>query len=95
MTSPYLTVQEVAKLARCEHKAVRRAIREARLRAFQPAGRLLIRDEDARAWIEGRQVIPIERSAESGAARRSRRTHVPRRGSVAELREIERKTAGA
>ncbi len=52
----YLTVREVAVLARCEHKSVRRAIVAGRLRAFQPTNKLLIREDDAYAWIEGRPV---------------------------------------
>ena len=56
----YLTVQEVAELARCEHKAVRRAIRQGTLRAFRPTKRLLIREDDATAWIEGRLAADYE-----------------------------------
>ncbi len=52
----YLTVREVATMARCEHKSVRRAIAAGRLRAFQPTNKLLIREDDACAWIEGRPV---------------------------------------
>jgi excisionase family DNA binding protein len=90
----YLTVQEVAELARCEHKTVRRAIRDARLRAFRPAGRLLIRVDDARDWIEGQQVIPAESGPAPRISGRPRTTVAARRGSVAELREIERRTTG-
>jgi hypothetical protein len=43
----YLTVLEVAVLARCEHKRVRRAIASGQLVAFRPAGKLLVREEDA------------------------------------------------
>jgi excisionase family DNA binding protein len=32
----YLTIQEVAELARCEHRSVRRAINSGHLRAFRP-----------------------------------------------------------
>jgi excisionase family DNA binding protein len=49
----YLTVEEVAKRARCHHNTVRRAIDRRRGTAFRPAGRILVREADARAWIEG------------------------------------------
>ena len=49
----YLTVEEVAELARCHHNTVRRAIDRGRITAFRPAGRILVREPDARAWIEG------------------------------------------
>jgi excisionase family DNA binding protein len=55
-----LTVQEVAELARCEHKAIRRAIRQGALRAYRPTKRLLIREDDAKAWIESRLVARYE-----------------------------------
>jgi len=86
----YLTVPEVADLARCEHKAVRRAIATGQLVAFQPAQKLLVREADARAWIESRpvraRVPPVEH-----AGRPVRR---PRPGSVTDLREMERQARG-
>jgi excisionase family DNA binding protein len=88
VTSPYLTVREVAELARCEHKAVRRAITDGRLRAFQPANRLLIREDDALAWIEGSPtVVPADRPPQRRRTSRSSRAVV---GSVADLKAIER-----
>jgi excisionase family DNA binding protein len=92
----YLTVREVAAMARCEHKSVRRAIGQGRLLAFRPANKLLIREDDAEAWIEGRPAL-----ASSGSAKRSRRGSLrvakgsQGPGSVAELREIERKVVQA
>jgi excisionase family DNA binding protein len=89
----YLTVREVAALARCEHKSVRRAIAAGRLRAFQPTNRLLIREDDAYAWIEGqlvaRTVSPSDRRRAAGRQRRAPQSQRP--GSVGDLREIERK----
>jgi excisionase family DNA binding protein len=83
----YLTVQEVAALARCEHKAVRRAIANGQLSAFRPAKRLLIRDDDAHAWIEGRPAF------KPNAAPKPRgRTGQRERDSVAKLRDLERQT---
>lgn len=82
----YLTVREVAALARCEHKAVRRAIADGRLIAFQPAKKLLVREADARTWIEGRPAST--HAPEPRPGHRRRRPTGP--GSVAKLREIER-----
>ena len=92
--SPYLTITEVAELARCEHKAVRRAIRHGALRAFQPAKRLLIREDDAKAWIESR-VVGTPTPSPSLPSPRPGSTSRQRTGSVAALREIERKAVGA
>lgn len=83
-------------MARCEHKSVRRAITAGRLQAFRPTNKLLIREEDAEAWIEGRPAItssPGKPSPGSGALRPTMRSQ--RAGSVAELREIERKVVRA
>lgn len=93
----YLTVREVATLARCEHKSVRRAIAAGRLRAFQPTNKLLIREDDACAWIEGRPVS-LTGSAPNlrpGASRRRPMLGSQRPGSVDDLREIERKAVRA
>ena len=93
--TPYLTVDEVAELARCEHKAVRRAVRQGALRAFQPAKRLLIREDDARAWIESRPVAGTPPRNPPLPSPRPGSTAPRRAGSVAALREIERKAVGA
>lgn len=86
----YLTVPEVADLARCEHKAVRRAIATGQMVAFQPAQKLLVREVDARAWIESRPVrAPVQQ------VEHPRRTgRRPRPGSIADLREMERQARG-
>ena len=86
----YLTVPEVADLARCEHKAVRRAIATGQLVAFQPAQKLLVREADARAWIESRPVRARVQQVEH-ARRPGLR---PRSGSVSDLREMERQARG-
>jgi excisionase family DNA binding protein len=93
--SPYMTVQEVAQLARCEHKAVRRAIRQRALRAFRPAKRLVIREDDTTALIESRVVVVTPTPTPSLPSARARSTSRPRVGSVAALREMEREAAGA
>jgi len=85
MRSPYLTVPEVAQFARCEQKAVRKAVHDGVLSAFAPARKILIREEDARAWVESR---PARASASSRSAKPRRRQQGP--GSVAALREIQR-----
>jgi len=79
-------------MARCEHKSVRRAIAQGRLVAFQPTNKLLIREGDAEAWIESKRAVTTgaEMTAKGGRPRlRAKASHGP--GSVAELREIERK----
>jgi excisionase family DNA binding protein len=93
----YLTVREVAAMARCEHKSVRRAIATGRLRAFQPTNKLLIREDDAYAWIEGRPAAtasPVP-GLPPAPSRRRPALGSQRRGSVADLREIERKVVQA
>ena len=93
MISPYLTVREVALLARCEHKTVRRAISEGRLRAFRPAHRVLVREDDARDWIESR--LAGAASEPTPARRRAGRRVVAGRGSVADLKAIEQRPPGS
>jgi hypothetical protein len=88
----YLTVLEVATLARCEHKRVRRAIASGQLVAFRPAGKLLVREEDARAWIE-RHAVHAARPKEPGRARSRRVAPRASAGDVAKLREMERRVA--
>jgi len=93
----YLTVREVATMARCEHKSVRRAIAAGKLRAFQPTNKLLIREDDAHAWIEGRPVSMTGSAPDLRPAPSRRRPTLgsQRPGSVADLREIERKAVRA
>lgn len=90
----YLTVQEVAQVARCEHKTVRRAIGAGRLTAYRVAGRLLMREADARAWIEARPAVAAAPNLHSSprssmSARPNPHSHT---GSVATLRAMERDT---
>lgn len=93
----YLTVREVAEIAHCEHKSVRRAISAGRLRAFQPTNKLLIREDDAYAWIEGRPTTTTGLAPNLRPAARRRRSALgsQRPGSVDDLREIERKAVQA
>jgi excisionase family DNA binding protein len=79
-SAPYLTLPEACELARCEHKALRRAVRSGVLAAFSPAGKLLFREADVREWIESRP-------ARGELPRQARRTRAAP-GSVEDLREI-------
>lgn len=82
----YLTVEEAARLARCNPKTVRRAFESGSLRAFRPARRVLLRDDDVRAWVEARAAAEPERSRPV-RARRARRAEPT--ASVAMLRDME------
>jgi hypothetical protein len=83
----YLTVNEVAAIARCEHKSVRRAIHLGQLRAFQPANKLLILEQDAHLWIQSRPPMLVAPLAERPS--RLRRPVRPSAGSVDKLRAVE------
>lgn len=88
--APYLTVEEVAALARCEHKAIRHAVHSGALPAFRTAARILIREADAIAWIESR---PARQAAPAQRRRRAKqRRQAP--GSVASLRALDRELSG-
>ena len=58
MTSPFITVPEAAEIARVDPKTIRRAVANGHLRAFKPVRKILIREADVTAWIEGREIIP-------------------------------------
>lgn len=91
----YLTVQEVAELARCEHKAVRRAINQGALRAFRPTKRLLIRADDAESWIESCIVAETPSRGSANKLAPPARGRKRGAGSVASLLEIEREAMRA
>ena len=82
----YLTVDEAAALARCHPRTIRRAVHSGRLRAFRPAGRMLLADPDVRAWIEAHTAAPASPPGRGGTHRQRR----SQAGSLAALREIER-----
>jgi excisionase family DNA binding protein len=84
----YLTVEEVAQLARCEHKTIRRAIHNGLLTAYKPAHRLLIREDDARGWIESRCVAHAPARATQPAPKIATRAAVEAR--VARLSAMQR-----
>jgi excisionase family DNA binding protein len=82
--TPYLTVEEAAQLARCHPKTIHRAQRSGELRSFRPAHRILLKEEDVRAWIEAESE---RRAPRPRPAQRPRRAQP---GSVSRLRDIER-----
>jgi excisionase family DNA binding protein len=94
--SPYLIVQEVADLARCEHRTVRRAIKDGDLKASLIGGRWIVRDTAVEDWIEA---CANHRPTPAAARRRSRKRARPagpvRPGSVADLEAIREKMVGS
>jgi excisionase family DNA binding protein len=97
--TPYLTIQEVAELARCEHRTVRRAIRSGDLKASLIGGRWIVRTDAVEEWFDTRanhRILP----ASSPTARRARgpapRGKAPGMpGSVADLEAIREKILGS
>jgi excisionase family DNA binding protein len=99
--SPYLTIQEVAELARCEHRTVRRAIRSGELVASLIGGRWIVREDAVEAWFDARANLRLAPSA-TQPMRTSRRARprnpaagAPTRpGSVADLEAIRDRIVG-
>jgi excisionase family DNA binding protein len=101
-SSPYLTVQEVAELARCEHRTVRRAIRDGQLKASLIGGRWIVKDTDVEEWFElcansrppmrARSAGP-EQGRVSGKTRNrpTRLSGPPKPGSVEDLEAIRKR----
>ncbi len=97
MSSPYLTVQEVAELARCEHRTVRRAIQAGKLKASLIGGRWIVKDSAVEDWIEGcaNDPTPIARTPQPRRTRTREQTRGPMRpGSVADLEAIRERIVG-
>ena len=97
MSSPYLTVQEVAELARCEHRTVRRAIQAGQLKASLVGGRWIVKDSAVEEWIEG-CANSLSTTARTPQPRRTQtreqtRGHI-RPGSVADLEAIRERIIG-
>lgn len=59
----YLTIQEVAQQARCEHRTVRRAIRSGDLNASLIGGRWIVREDAVEAWFDARTNTASSRPA--------------------------------
>jgi len=96
--SPYLTIQEVAELARCEHRTIRRAIRSGELKASLIGGRWIVRADAVDEWFEARanhRILPPT----SRPTARVRGAAPPfkdpgRLGSVADLEAIRERIVG-
>jgi excisionase family DNA binding protein len=100
--SPYLTIQEVAQLARCEHRTVRRAIRSGELRASLIGGRWIVREDAVEAWFDARtnhRLVPSGAALARDPGRTRLRTPkagAPARpGSVADLEAIRERIVGS
>jgi excisionase family DNA binding protein len=97
VSSPYLTVQEVAELARCEHRTVRRAIQAGQLKASLIGGRWIVKDSAVEEWIEGcaNSPVPIARAVQPRRSRIREPARGPvRPGSVADLEAIRERIVG-
>src|SRR4051794_8064002 len=96
-SSPYLTVQEVAELARCEHRTVRRAIRTGELKASLIGGRWIVRDSAVDEWFEACANGPTAARATPEPQRprvRARQSAPTRPGSIADLEAIRDRMLG-
>ena len=96
-SSPYLTVQEVAELARCEHRTVRRAINSGELKASLIGGRWIVRDSAVEEWFEAcanRRLTSAPATQPQRPRTRPRRIHKDRPGSVADLEAIRDRIVG-
>jgi excisionase family DNA binding protein len=91
VSSPYLTVQEVAELARCEHRTVRRAIKKGELRASLIGGRWIVKNTAVDEWIDGcaNEGRPAVAPAQPRPPLKPARSGSPARpGSIADLEAI-------
>ena len=94
MNTPYLTVQEVAEMARCEHRTVRRAIRDGELKASLIGGRWIVKVTAVKDWFEAcansRVALPpaSQPRPPRSARVRARDKLSTRPGSIADLEAI-------
>lgn len=90
----FLTIQEAAKLAHCEHRTIRRAIRNRELQAFY-SSRWLVAVEELEDWLRRRAEWRLTTLAPPPARKllEARSPHRQEAGSVARLRAIDRRTA--
>lgn len=99
MSSPYLTVQEVAELARCEHRTVRRAITSGELKASLIGGRWIVKDSAVEEWIEGcaneRRPSMTDSSGRRLPPKRAQSASLARPGSVPDLEAIRERMVGS
>jgi excisionase family DNA binding protein len=94
-----LTVQEVADIARCEHRTVRRAIRAGELRASLIGGRWIVKNTAVEEWFEACANQGVAREAGSAGSRsprypKTRPVDPGRPGSVADLEAIRDRIVG-
>lgn len=100
VNSPYLTVQEVAEMARCEHRTVRRAIRSGELKASLIGGRWIVKVSAVEEWFEAcaNSRIAAAPAAQPGLPRRprmrARENGSSRPGSIADLEAIRDRIIG-
>src|ERR1019366_2449825 len=101
--NPYLTIQEVAELARCERRTVRRAIRNGELTASLIGGSWIVRADAVEEWFDARashRILPpssppARTAGLRHASGRAQSGVSPRRpGSVADLEEIRERILG-
>ncbi|HEY2406835.1 MAG TPA: helix-turn-helix domain-containing protein [Polyangiaceae bacterium] len=59
----YLQLPEAAQIARAPLKSIRRWIADGRLAHFRPGRRVLVREDDLLAYIEGKPQPSRERDA--------------------------------
>lgn len=83
----YLTAIQAAELAHCHPKTIHRAVLRGHLPAFRPLHRILLREQDVRAWIESRPITQASPRPRSPGQRRGRPAPSP--GSPAELRALD------
>lgn len=70
MTRPrFLTLEEAGELARTPVKSIRLWISSGRLRGFKPGRRVLVREADLLALIEGTATSPLSAPIEAVATR--------------------------
>jgi excisionase family DNA binding protein len=100
VNSPYVTVQEVAEMARCEHRTVRRAIRNGELKASLIGGRWIVKVTAVEEWFEA---CANSRTADPPASQpqalrrprvRARDNLSTRPGSIADLEAIRDRIVG-
>jgi len=89
----FLTIDEVSKLVRCEHRTVRRAIKRGELDAALIGGKWLVRPGAVDSWFESRRpsLAPPASSARARGASRPRAGAIraERPGSVARLQALD------
>lgn len=55
-----LTINEVAKLARCSYHTIHRAIKKGDLIAYKPGKTVLVLESDFAAWFKSKRVYSVK-----------------------------------